>query len=192
MTIPALVGAGLALAIGIFATVVKLDRDRAFYPTVAIVIALMYCLFAAIGGSTRALVMDAAGSWQVIMRRFRLIVLCVFLSGCATYRPATVPVVGPGAGIPEDASAIREGDTVRLVLHSGEKASGKVLSLDGGKLVLDLGGNYDHEERVIGLSEIEHAEFRNQSDGQIEGHWFLALGAALAVSILVTLRSMGY
>jgi hypothetical protein len=59
MTIPALVGAGLALAIGIFATVVKLDRDRAFYPTVAIVIALLYCLFAAIGGSSRALVMEA-------------------------------------------------------------------------------------------------------------------------------------
>lgn len=59
-------------------------------------------------------------------------------------------------------------------------------------MVLDRGGNYDHEEMVISLAEIEHAEFRSQSDGQIEGHWFLALGAALAVSILVTLRSMGY
>ena len=59
MIFPALVGAGLALAIGIFATVVRLDRDRAFYPTVAIVIALLYCLFAAIGGSTRALVLEA-------------------------------------------------------------------------------------------------------------------------------------
>lgn len=126
------------------------------------------------------------------MRRFRLIVLCVFLSGCATYRQATVPVVGPGAGIPEDAAAIREGDTVRLVLHSGEKASGKVLSLDGGKLVLDLGGNYDHEEMVVSLAEIEYAEFRNQSDGQIEGHWFLALGAAAAFGVLVTIRSIGY
>ena len=42
-----LVGALLALAVGLFATVSRLDRDRAFYPTVAIVIASLYCLFAA-------------------------------------------------------------------------------------------------------------------------------------------------
>ena len=134
---------------------------------------------------------QAAADWRVSMRRIWLIALCVFLSGCATYRQATVPVMGPGARNPDDTSSILEGDTVRLVLDSGETASGKVLRLDDEKLVLDLGGNYDHEERVIGLAEIEHAEFRNESDGQIEGHWFLAIGAALAVSILVTLRSMG-
>jgi hypothetical protein len=50
-----LVGIGLAIAVGIFATVSRLDRDRAFYPTVMIVIALLYALFAAIGGSYRAL-----------------------------------------------------------------------------------------------------------------------------------------
>jgi hypothetical protein len=55
------------------------------------------------------------------------------------------------------------------VLDSGETASGKVLRLDDEKLVLDRGGNYDHEEQIIGLAEIEHAEFRNESDGQIEG-----------------------
>ena len=55
----ALVGALLALAVGLFARVSRLDRDRAFYPTVAIVIALLYCLFAVIGGSTRALVLES-------------------------------------------------------------------------------------------------------------------------------------
>jgi hypothetical protein len=39
--------------------VVGLDRDRAFYPTVAIVIASLYSLFAAIGESTRALVVES-------------------------------------------------------------------------------------------------------------------------------------
>jgi hypothetical protein len=39
--------------------VVRLDRDRAFYPTVAIVIASLYSLFAVIGGSTRALVVES-------------------------------------------------------------------------------------------------------------------------------------
>jgi hypothetical protein len=59
VALPVLIGTGLALAIGGFATVVRLDRDRAFYPTVAIVIALLYSLFAVMGGSTRALVMEA-------------------------------------------------------------------------------------------------------------------------------------
>lgn len=54
-----LVGALLAVAVGVFATVSGLDRDRAFYPTVAIVIAALYCLFAVLGGSTRALVLEA-------------------------------------------------------------------------------------------------------------------------------------
>ena len=60
MLIPAAVGAGFALAAGLFASVVRLDRDRAFYPTIMIVIALLYSLFAVLGGSTRALVAEAA------------------------------------------------------------------------------------------------------------------------------------
>jgi hypothetical protein len=56
---PAIVGACLAVAVGIFATLARLDRDRAFYPTVAIVIASLYSLFAAMGGSTRALVVES-------------------------------------------------------------------------------------------------------------------------------------
>ena len=54
-----LIGALLALAIGLFATVVGLDRDRAFYPTVMIVIALLYVLFAAMGATTHVLVLES-------------------------------------------------------------------------------------------------------------------------------------
>jgi hypothetical protein len=56
-----LIGIVLALAVGAFATIVGLDRDRAFYPTVMIVIALMYGLFAAIGGSAEGLLPELAG-----------------------------------------------------------------------------------------------------------------------------------
>ena len=55
-----LVGAALAVAIGAMGTLVGLDRDRAFYPTVMMVIACLYILFAVIGGSTRALLVEAA------------------------------------------------------------------------------------------------------------------------------------
>jgi hypothetical protein len=51
-----LVGIVLAIAVGLFARVSGLDRDRAFYPTVMLVIAYLYALFAVIGASTRALV----------------------------------------------------------------------------------------------------------------------------------------
>ncbi len=58
---PYLIGVGLALLAGVFARVVGLDRDRAFYPTVLIVIALLYGLFAVLGGSVSALVAEAGG-----------------------------------------------------------------------------------------------------------------------------------
>jgi hypothetical protein len=54
-----LVGALFALAVGLFARVTGLDRDRAFYPTVMIVIAFLYSLFAVMGASTRALVLES-------------------------------------------------------------------------------------------------------------------------------------
>lgn len=54
-----LVGVTLALAVGIFATLTGLDRDRAFYTTVAIVVASLYSLFAVMGESTHALVVES-------------------------------------------------------------------------------------------------------------------------------------
>jgi len=56
---PAIVGLCLALAVGVFGTLVGLDRDRAFYATVAIVVASLYSLFAVMGGSTGALVVES-------------------------------------------------------------------------------------------------------------------------------------
>ena len=54
-----LVGALLAVAAGLLAVLTGLDRDRAFYPTVMIVIASYYSLFAAMGASTRTLVLES-------------------------------------------------------------------------------------------------------------------------------------
>lgn len=53
-----LIGAILAVAVGVFARVIGFDRDRSFYPTVMIVIACLYALYAVIGGSTQALVLE--------------------------------------------------------------------------------------------------------------------------------------
>jgi hypothetical protein len=55
---PYLIGIGFALAVALFARVTGFERDRSFYPTVLVVIALLYGLFGAIGGSTPALVAE--------------------------------------------------------------------------------------------------------------------------------------
>jgi hypothetical protein len=53
-----LIGVILSLAVAGFATVIGLDRERAFYPTVLIVIASYYVLFAVMGASRRTLVIE--------------------------------------------------------------------------------------------------------------------------------------
>lgn len=53
------IGFALALAVSSFARFVGFDRDRAFYPVVLIVIASYYVLFAVMGGSARALILES-------------------------------------------------------------------------------------------------------------------------------------
>jgi hypothetical protein len=53
--VEALIGVLLALAISAGASLIGMDRDKAFYPTCLIVIGLLYSLFAIMGGSMRAL-----------------------------------------------------------------------------------------------------------------------------------------
>ncbi len=53
------VGAALSLAIAISAAIVRLDRDRVFYPMLMAVIASYYDLFAVMGGSVQALVVES-------------------------------------------------------------------------------------------------------------------------------------
>jgi hypothetical protein len=52
----AIIGASLALVVGVVFQRLGFARERSFYPTIMIVIALLYVLFASIDGSSRALV----------------------------------------------------------------------------------------------------------------------------------------
>jgi hypothetical protein len=54
-----LIGVGLAVGVCAFAMLAGFDRDRVFYPTLVIVIATYYILFAVMGSSARALVWES-------------------------------------------------------------------------------------------------------------------------------------
>jgi len=53
-----LIGLILSLAVAVSASVIGFDRERAFYPTVLIVIASYYVLFAVMGASKRTMVIE--------------------------------------------------------------------------------------------------------------------------------------
>ena len=53
------IGAVLALVIGLMATIVGFDRERAFYATVLLVVASYYALFAVLGASMHSLAVES-------------------------------------------------------------------------------------------------------------------------------------
>lgn len=56
---PFVIGIVLSLGVALFARYVGFDRDRAFYPTVMIVIASYYVLFAAMSGSVQTVFLES-------------------------------------------------------------------------------------------------------------------------------------
>jgi hypothetical protein len=56
---PYVIGIVLSVGVAVLARVVGFDRDRAFYPTVMIVIAAYYVLFAAMSGSVETVVIES-------------------------------------------------------------------------------------------------------------------------------------
>ena len=59
---PIVIGVTLAIAVALFARVTGLDRDRAFYPVVTIVVASLYLLFAVLGGGGSILLVELVGA----------------------------------------------------------------------------------------------------------------------------------
>lgn len=67
------IGILLAIFVSLLAWSAKLDRDRAFYPTVLIVIASYYVLFAVMGGTVQALIIESG-----VMAVFMLVAVVGF------------------------------------------------------------------------------------------------------------------
>lgn len=79
----------MSLGVAFFARRVGLDRDRAFYPTVLIVIASTYVLFAAMSGSGAVLVTES-----IVMAGFATVAVLGFKSN-----PWVIAIALAGHGI---------------------------------------------------------------------------------------------
>lgn len=113
-----LIGFGLALAAALFARFTGLDRDRAFYPTVMIVIALTYGLFAAMAGSLSVLALESVAivgfiAVSVLGFKFSQWIIVAALAGHGIYdffhphvlNNPGVPVWWPGFCLTYDVTA---------------------------------------------------------------------------------------
>ena len=58
---PLLIGIVLAAVVAVFARIVGFDRDKAFYPTVLIIVGAFYVLFAVMARGGRGLVIELLG-----------------------------------------------------------------------------------------------------------------------------------
>ena len=72
---PYVVGIVLSLGVALLARRVGFDRDRAFYPTVLIVIASYYVLFAAMSGSVQTVLVES-----IVMTGFSIAAVVGFKS----------------------------------------------------------------------------------------------------------------
>jgi hypothetical protein len=72
---PFATGIVLAVVSGLTGRLAGFDRDRAFYPTLVIVIASYYVLFAAMGGSTHVLLVESVAM---------LVFACIAIAGFRT------------------------------------------------------------------------------------------------------------
>jgi len=97
-----IVGIVLALVVSGGATLIGFDRDRAFYPTLLLVIASYYVLFAVMGGSRHAIVVETlvlTGFLLVAIVGFKtslwLVVAALFAHGILDFFHGRV-VTNPG------------------------------------------------------------------------------------------------
>ena len=72
---PSVVGIVLSVGVAVFGRLVGFDRDRAFYPTLMIVIAAYYVLFAAMSGSVQTVLVES-----IVMTGFAIAAVVWFKS----------------------------------------------------------------------------------------------------------------
>jgi hypothetical protein len=100
-----------------------------------------------------------------VQRILAAVVLVAFVSGCASYRPASLSLdeaADAGATVHDEVEA---GQKVRLTLVSGEVIEGEVASVTEDGLTVGRSGNYGYTERTVAANEIALLEIQSWSSG---------------------------
>lgn len=98
------IGSLLSLAVSLAARRIGLDRDRAFYPTVLMVIATYYVLFAVMEGTAKAVVMECVAmtaflAAAVVGFKFNLWIVAAALAGHGVFDFLHASIIA-NAGVP--------------------------------------------------------------------------------------------
>ena len=83
------------------------------------------------------------------MRLIWFVTLCAFVSGCASWQPATLP--GPDSEpIPDEKElVVQQRSKVRVTTRGGAVIEGEVTDIAGNQLTILKPGNYGRDERVV-------------------------------------------
>ena len=106
-------------------------------------------------------------------------VACLYLTGCAGYRPASLPGSHSPGEVGDSDHTVEVGSQVKLTKTTGEAVSGKVVSISAEHLVLEQSGPDERMEQAVEFDQIASLEVKKGSSLVP----VVIVGAALAVVV---------
>ena len=100
-----------------------------------------------------------------VKRILAAVVLVAFVSGCASFRPASLSLDESADAGATVSDVVEAGQNVRVTLISGEIIEGKVASVFEAGLAVGHMGNYGYTECTVAASEIALLEIQSWSSG---------------------------
>jgi hypothetical protein len=108
--------------------------------------------------------------------------LCIFVSGCAGYRPATLSgLESPEAEESDSVELVEVGSQVKITKTTGVIVAGEVVRISDDNLVLEIAGNNGLEAYHVAFDDIRSVEMKKGS----KTVGLVLIGAAVAVLVVV-------
>jgi len=119
-----------------------------------------------------------------------------FLSGCATYKNASLPGDGTNTPTEQDGKiVVQQGAIVRVTLSSGEIVTGEVIEVSSKELVLEASGALAPEKRIISSSDVQKIEIEkfDHSEKRVAKTTaiFVVVGAVVLAALIFAYNGLG-
>ena len=98
------------------------------------------------------------------MRVIWFVTMCTFVSGCASYHPASLPGVESKPISGESEVVVQRGSKVRITTRVYAVIEGEVSEITDDQLSVVKAGNYGREERVVSFEDIRSIEVEQGSN----------------------------